>query len=630
MSKKQKLIKPNTTSESNQRPKEKIEYLSKDNFLKNHWWKALILIILSIIIYYKTANYGYVLDDAIVIEDNNYTKKGFGGIWDLMTTESMQGYFGEQKNLVQGNRYRPLSLVSFAMEYGIFGEKNPGFSHIINILLYALSCILLMRCFQLLITKENKLFGKLDIGFLTALLFCANPLHVEAVANIKGRDEIMALLFAIASLYFMVKYFMYGSSKNIFYAALLCFFLGLLSKENTITFLAVIPLSFYFFNDVNRKSSIYKSLGWLSLITFIYLMWRFNVSGVPNLSQKITDLMNNPFLEMKGGEKLATITYTLGLYIKLLFLPFPLTHDYYPYAIPIMKWSDWKVLLSLGLYLSLIYVGYKELKKKTVAGYGIWFYLITLTIVSNIIINLGTFMNDRFIYMSSVGFCLILACLVLKHLNNIIGAISIGIAVGVLSVLSFIRVPDWENAIALNRSALKVSQGSARANSFMSTALFNQYKETDDPKVKLELLNEAYPYAIKAAEITPNYFNANLMLAGIEGERYGLTQNLDQLFASFEMAIINRPDVPFLTEYLKYLNGKNIDFNKLMIFYSKVGRKLMAKKTVDQYKWAIHYSRLGLEVDPTNKELNQIAGESYNALGDKVTATKHLNIASGF
>ena len=629
MSKKQKLVKPNTNSESTIKPKEITEYLSKDNFLKNHWWKAIILIVLSLIIYYKTANYGYVLDDAIVIEDNNYTKKGFGGIWDLMTTESMQGYFGEQKNLVQGNRYRPLSLVTFAIEYGIFGEKNPGFSHIMNILLYALSCILLMRCFQLLIFKEHKLNGWIDIGFITAMLFCVHPLHVEAVANIKGRDEIMALLFSITALYFMVKHFMYGASKNVFYAGLLCYFLGLLSKENTITFLGVIPVSFYFFNDTTRKSSIIKSLLWLGLVTFIYLIFRFNVSGVPNLSQKINDLMNNPFLEMSGLEKLATITYTLGLYLKLLLVPYPLTHDYYPYAIPIMNWGSWKVLLSFLLYGAITYFGYKEYKKRSIVGYGIWFYLITLTIVSNIMINLGTFMNDRFIYMSSVGYCLILGWLIIKYLNNKIGVVVFALVTLTLGSLSFIRVPDWENAITLNRSAMKVSQGSARANTFMSTALFNEYKVTEDPEKKLALLNEAYPYALKSVEITPNYFNANLMLAGIEGERYGMTNNLDQLFTSFETAILNRPDVPFLTEYLRYLNGKNIDKNILLNFYHKVGRKLLNARVKDNFKWAIHYSRLGLEINPYQKELNQVAGEAYNFLGDKINAEKHLNIAAG-
>lgn len=358
MAKKQKVNKIVTVDKENKLQRnEIIQYLTSDNFIHKHWWKAFIFIVLSAVIYYKTANFGYVLDDAIVIEDNKFTQKGFGGIMDIMTTESMTGYFNEQKNLVQGNRYRPLSLVTFAMEYGIFGEKNPGFSHIMNILLYALSCILLMRCFQLLIYNENKLKNFFDLGFITALFFCVHPLHVEAVANIKGRDEIMALLFAIGALYFMTKHFMYGASEKTFYLGLLSYFMGLLSKENTITFLAVIPLSFYFFNNQTRRNSIIKSLLWLSLVTFIYLIWRFKVSGVPNLSQKITDLMNNPFLEMSGSEKMATITYTLGLYIKLLFVPHPLTHDYYPYAIPIMKWSDWKVLLSMALYLSLIYVG---------------------------------------------------------------------------------------------------------------------------------------------------------------------------------------------------------------------------------------------------------------------------------
>jgi hypothetical protein len=120
------------------------------------------------------------------------------------------------------------------------------------------------------------------------------------------------------------------------------------------------------------------------------------------------------------------------------------------------------------------------------------------------------------------------------------------------------------------------------------------------------------------------------MLAGIEGERYSMTGNLDQFFATFEKAIMNRPDVPFITEYMKYMNGKNLDKNKLINFYAQVGRKLMNVRIKDNYKWAIHFCRLGMEIDPYNKSLNQIAGEAYNAMGDTVNATKHLNIANSF
>ena len=114
-----------------------------------------------------------------------------------MTTESMTGYFGAQKNLVQGNRYRPLSLVTFAIEYGVFNKMKPGVSHVINISLYILSCIFILRTFQLLMPDKKSLMGWFDIGFAASLLYLVHPIHVEAVANIKGRDEIMAMLFSL-------------------------------------------------------------------------------------------------------------------------------------------------------------------------------------------------------------------------------------------------------------------------------------------------------------------------------------------------------------------------------------------------------------------------------------------------
>ncbi|MBK7008836.1 MAG: hypothetical protein IPH36_09500 [Saprospiraceae bacterium] len=138
-----------------------------------------VLLVVGLFIYYQTANYGYVLDDQIVITDNQFTKKGFSGIYEILSTESMTGYFGAQQNLVQGNRYRPLSLVTFAMEYGIFNELKPGVSHVINLLLYILSCVFILRLVQLLIPDKKPLMGWFDMGFAAALLYLVHPIHVE-------------------------------------------------------------------------------------------------------------------------------------------------------------------------------------------------------------------------------------------------------------------------------------------------------------------------------------------------------------------------------------------------------------------------------------------------------------------
>ena len=176
------------------------------SFWKVNWWKALIIFLLPFVLYYQSTSFGYVLDDQIVVSENNFTKKGFGGIGDLLTTESMTGYFGEQKDLVEGNRYRPLSLITYAIEYGIVGELKPGISHFINILLYGLTGILLFRVLTMMLRKRKAVSWWLAIPFLTSLLYIAHPIHSEAVANIKGRDEIMALLFSLATLYSSLRY----------------------------------------------------------------------------------------------------------------------------------------------------------------------------------------------------------------------------------------------------------------------------------------------------------------------------------------------------------------------------------------------------------------------------------------
>lgn len=594
-------------------------------FEKSYWLIALTILVISFLLYFKTTSYEYVLDDQIVITDNKFTKNGFSGIKDLLTTESMTGYFGEQKNLVQGNRYRPLSLVTFAIEFGIFGKLNPHFSHFINILLYALSGILLF----LILSKflPEKLWRGLPLLAATsALIFTVHPIHVEAVANIKGRDEILALLLSLSALYSAIRYRYHQKTLWALMSGV-ALFLALLAKENSITFVAVIPLTLYFIKPV-KSTAIFKVIGVLLVSTFAYLLLRFSVAGVPNFSEKIVDLMNNPFLNMHKGEKMATILYTLLIYIKLLFIPYPLTHDYYPYAIPIMNFGKWQVWVSIVLYASMLIYAIRSLKTKSIFSYSILYYLLTLTIVSNVVINLGTFMNDRFIYMASVGFCLFLVYAIRNIVDryfkeNNIAFIAISfVPILIFSFLSIIRVPDWKDAMALNRSAMKVSSNSARANSFMATALYNEYLAENSGTRKKELIEEASPYAIKAIEIYPTYYNGNIMLAGVAAERYKMNGNLDSLLSSFLKIIDRRPDVAYLTEYLKYLNSNGGEVSKLENFYLRAADMLLKKRNIDGVKWSLHYLNLAYEVNPNSKAINLALGRAYETFGDRVKSAQ--------
>jgi len=590
----------------------------QESFFKKYWIAALIFIGLSYGLYFACLPFNYVLDDQMVITGNSFTKKGFSGVWDILTTESFEGYFGEKKELVQGNRYRPLSIITFAVEYGLVGDMDPWLSHFINILLYALTGVLLMMVLVLLFRNFKTQPWWMSVPFLATLLFIVHPIHTEAVANIKGRDEIMSMLFSLIALYGGLRFMDFGNKKWLIVSAL-AYFLGLLSKENAITFLAVIPLTIYFFSDTDWKK-LKTLLFWLLVTTVAYLILRFNTAGIPRFGQEVNDLMNNPFLGMKSGEKLGSIMYTLGKYIQLMIWPHPLSHDYYPYAIPKAGIFTWFPFLSLVVYGALIYLGFKGLWKKSVYAYSILFYLVTLTIVSNIVINLGTFMNERFIFMASAGFCIALAYFLSEHLPKLTdNGKLVGIAISLVAILgygakTFVRVPVWKDALSLNEAAVAVSSNSARANSFMSTALFEKFKITEDRAEKLKLLDQAEFYGLKSVGIVSDYQNPNLMLIGVASERYKLDNDINNYIRQMKPIILRRPDISFIKEFGEYLKGRGHDA-ALFPFYLEVGKGLMQMRD-KRRDWALQYLTYAYELQPANKQVNEAMAQVYEMAGN--------------
>ena len=601
------------------------------SFWKDNWLKASILFILCGLLYFQGIDYGYVLDDVIVIKDNQFTSKGVAGVWDILTNESMTGYFGEQKNLVQGSRYRPLSLVTFALEVEAFG-MSPRVGHINNIVFYGLTCMIIFwMLYLLLLNRDKNRDTFIGLAFITALIYTLHPVHTEAVANIKGRDEIMAMIFSGLT---VISVMHYVNSKKLWQLiiAVFMFFLGLLSKENTITFLAIIPAVMYFFTSSKIEDYI-KVMGLLLATTIAYLILRFNVAGVPDFSMEITDVMNNPFYGMTGGQKLATISYTLLKYIGLSVAPIHLSHDYYPYAIPILNWEDYRAILGLLTHLGLAAVVFWKWKSKSITSFAIIFYLAALSIVSNVVVNVGTFMNERFIFISTIGSCLLIVYLLREKLWNWKSPIGKYIAYGILGVMiigyaykTFTRIPAWESALTLNQSAVKVSTNSARANSFMSTALYNNARAESDREKKKVMLIKGMQYSNKAAALIPDYKNAQLMRAGMASELYKLDQNLPKLLATFKDAGSNRPDIPFIVEYIEYLRGNRMSDDAIINFYYDLGyNELLLKK--NNSKWAMHYLGKAYEITKTNTTVNKAIGDTYKMIGDNANANKFYQSA---
>ena len=550
--------------------------------LKEHVLPMLLFCILSISLYIQTVNFDYALDDKMVITENKFTRGGIKEVGNIFKYESFRGYFGKQTGKLTGERYRPLSIASFAIEQSVFGS-NKAISHLINVTLYALTGILLYRVLLFMFpgnTGNRSRRWFFSIPFLATSFFLIHPLHVEVVANIKGRDEIFAFMGEMGVLYFSFKY-LYGKQARNLLFSFLAFSAAILSKEGAITFIAIVPLTAYFFTRTTLREKFIVTIPLLAG-TLVYLLMRVYAIGYLFDNKVIPDLINNPFYGLSFGEKTATIFYTLLLYLKLHIFPHPLTHDYYPYHIPIMTWKQWQPILSLILHFAMIAFIIRNWKSKTVMAYAAAFYLVALSIVSNLIVPIGASMNERFVYHASLGFCIALGWFMNRgfggtNVQRWGALLLLGILFPAFFIRTLLRVPDWRNDITLESAAIKNSPNSARANCFYDINIWqNVYMKLPPnatPDRRKAVLDSLNPYFEKSLKLIPNYYAAMGMNAAVAAEYHKLDHNYDRFISRFENVNRNGCNEKFIIQYLQYVNtvvSLKSDAEKLLSYYSRM------------------------------------------------------------
>ncbi len=624
--------------------------LPRTNTFRAGFWSqnlipVLILAILPFMLYGIALRFGYILDDQMVIWQNTYVQKGLAGLGSIFGADSFMGYFNDTKMLflLEGGRYRPLSLATFAAEVSLFGKDNPnlaGISHAVNILLYSVTGVFLYRILAGLFPLKEGGRWYFSIAFLASLLFIAHPLHVECIANIKGRDEILALLFCLLALYAALKYFDTRSWLWLPFSSV-ALFLGMLSKENALTFVAIIPLTVWFFNPTSKdtKSGIsWQTVLWPSLVAAaFFILIRYKALGfmLDHGGPPSVDLMNTPFLEMTASQRLATISLTLGWYLKLLLIPYPLTHDYYPYHVPKVGWTDWRALVSLAIYLGMGIWAVLNIRRRHVAAYAIAFWFITLSIVSNLFVSVGTFMNERFAYMPSVAFCILVAWFFADQLPRLIKEqperpYILGVMAFTPIVLLFIagtlvRVPDWKDAMSLNISAINNSPNSARSHVFYVTSIFNgPYKEATDPNEKKKWVEDMDQHLTRSLEINPNYGSALIMKANVAIARFQIDHQLDRFFHELEYIMEKIPTNPEFRKFVDqnmsdYLSGSNAE--KYVAFCHRIGYEFFFIKKKDNAA-ALHFLQFALDRNTEDTRIIEDMVEVYTAMGNTAKANE--------
>lgn len=206
-----------------------------------------IVFLFSFVIYFNSTLNDYNLDDELVTQNHRLTSQGISAIVEIFNSP----YYSDNSGYKY--EYRPIVLVSFAIEHSIWGD-NPFMSHLINVLLYSLACMLLLYVLAFLLNDVNRL-----IPILITILFAAHPIHTEVVASIKNRDEILVLLFCLATLLFALKY---SSNKNwlSLLIASMSMLLGMLSKPSASIFAFIVPFTLVMLTKASYRTVILITL----------------------------------------------------------------------------------------------------------------------------------------------------------------------------------------------------------------------------------------------------------------------------------------------------------------------------------------------------------------------------------
>ena len=558
-----------------------------------------LVFIFAILLYCNTLKHEMALDDYSVIQTHNHVQKGLAGIGDILTTNYRNGNNGFNDGL-----YRPLSLVLFALEKEFF-DSNTSLAHGINILLYALACMFLFICLRNIFKNYP-----LIVPLTASLVFLVHPLHTEVVANIKGRDDLLAFAGFVFALFYLLKH---QESKNLkqLILGILFFVIALFSKESSVVFALMIPALLFFKEDYKIKDAL-KTTALLLPFALAFMLLRVYIIGnMPNeIDPGNFGILNNALAATDDSSLRWGTTFMLQVkFLIKLFTATPLIHDYSYNLIPLVKLISLQSIVGILIFIGLIYYAVLGILKKNTFGIIAALYLLSITVASQILMPIGTVFAERLLFIAILPFGVFISLVIntintknnKDHIKKQKYTLALLLICLVLFVPStFLRNTDWKNNISLYSADINKGKESARINYNYGTELYNLGKATSGQNQRTIFLNTATEYLKTAIKIYPAYSDAYNNL--------GLVYSLQGDYKNAELVVLE--GVKINASYQKnYLNLALIYFDS------------------QQYKKCISSATQYVSLKPAAYETYFLMGQAAGNLQDFDAAINYLNQA---
>ena len=592
-------------------------------------WIRIILLAVVFVMYGNSINYEFTIDDNIFYGKHGSVQKGVQGIPETFVYGSLEKYNG----MTGLQPYRPVTLTSFALQKQLF-NNDPAKAHLINVLLYALLVLVLFNLLLKLLPAAHPV-----VCGIIVLLFAAHPVHTEVVASVKSQDELLSALFAFLALSYAVSLVREEKFSLKYCMISFTFFvLALLSKEGAFAMILIFPLVFWILLSQSIKRSVIYSLPYLAAgLLFLFTRHLVLNGQVQNYQNTV---MENVLYSANGfAEITATKMEILFHYLRLSFIPWPLSWDYSFNQVPVVDWGSFIAWLSLLLYAGMFVFAISKIKKKPVISFGILFYLIMLTPTANLFFLNGSTLSERFIFLPSLGLIIATVYLIAGLVNLDTSSFTgpgrknfnwiFGLVIAVFIGLTISRSNDWKSNFSIYQAGVKHAPNSSRTNAALGNEYNKMAKKEANPQQRTIYFSNALRYLKASLAILPSnrdaLYNTGVLYAET-GDRANAKEGYRNTLKYYpdHRSALNNLGTAFLEEkkfdsayiYLKRCYDVDSTFPKssqnLAIYFFTVGN----------YNQAIQFATNATRLNKYTLVSYDIISKAYKALGNEAEAAR--------
>jgi len=480
---------------------------------------CLVLVALTLGVFIQTRNHQFLhFDDPLYVTENPHVKEGLTGrniAWAFTTFAA--------------SNWHPLTWLSHMLDVEFFGV-NPGAHHLVNTLLHTINAMLLFFVLA-------RLTGAPGCSAFVAALFAVHPLHVESVAWISERKDLLSTLFGFLMIWAYGWYSAKPSVKRHSLVGVL-FVLSLLSKPMWVTapFLLLLldlwPLQRLKGSpsEVDPSCLPVPQFPLPHLLTEkIPLLLLSAASSVITVVAQSRGGALNSLERLSLGARIENVFISYGRYLGKTFWPSALA-AYYPQAQA--GPPAWQVVGALLLLLAITVLALRQVRTMPWLPVGWFWFLGTLVPVIGLVQVGSQAIADRYTYLPIIGIFIAVAWSAERIARGaprmkVAMRLAAIVIVVMFSVVTFRQVGYWKDQESLFRHAIAVTQENGRAHHILSQDLAVKGK-----------IEEALFHAREAVRLDPNNARAHKNL-GYMLYRVGM---VDEAIAEFQRAISLQPD----------------------------------------------------------------------------------------